>query len=433
MSSELQVNPMRAPVIRVEKVSKRYWIDRPQDRATHLREALTNLIREPFKRFSRPWRKSSRPEEFWAIRDVSFEVERGEVLGIIGSNGAGKSTLLRIISRITAPTAGRAGVRGRIGSLLEVGTGFHPELTGRQNIYLNGTILGMRKREIDRKFDEIVDFAGVDAFIETPVKRYSSGMYVRLAFAVAAHLETEIMLVDEVLAVGDADFQRKCLGKISDVARSGRTVLFVSHNMAAVQRLCTSAMWLERGRIADAGNPRTVASAYLTDAKRSAFAAGKLTGASQLLAADVKDTSGMALSGVFSTEPFVVHLRYVLPEDSPGTRVGIGVLSAEGTPLFTSNAIDAALEVPNRAGEYEARVTVPGNVLLAGQFQLAVCLWNERAILDLQEPALSFTVHPGPSPLYMHGSERKGFVNIPCRWEIQGVSAPKATMARTEP
>jgi lipopolysaccharide transport system ATP-binding protein len=291
----------------------------------------------------------------------------------------------------------------------------------------------MRKREIDQKFDEIVNFSGVDAFVETPVKRYSSGMYVRLAFAVAAHLETEIVLVDEVLAVGDADFQKKCLGKMSDVARSGRTVLFVSHNMAAIQRLCTSVIRLDRGRIADAGNPRAVASAYLADSKRSTFGVVKLTGAPQFLAADVRDTSGMALAGVFSTEPFVIHLRYVLPEDSPGTRVGIGVLSAEGTPVFTSNAIDAALEVPSRAGEYEARVVIPGNVLLAGQFQLAVCLWNQRAILDLQEPALSFAVHPGASPLYMHGLDRKGFVHVPCRWEIQEVSEPEATMARTEP
>jgi lipopolysaccharide transport system ATP-binding protein len=192
-------------------------------------------------------------ETLWALRDVSFQVEQGEVLGIIGRNGAGKSTLLKILSRVTAPTSGRVKVKGRIASLLEVGTGFHPELTGRENVYLNGAILGMTREEVTRKFDEIVDFAEVEKFIDTPVKRYSSGMYVRLAFAVAAHLDPEILLVDEVLAVGDAEFQKKCLGKMGDVAKEGRTVLFVSHNMAAVQRLCTKTAWVNRGNLVDSG------------------------------------------------------------------------------------------------------------------------------------------------------------------------------------
>src|SRR5438874_9732723 len=203
-------------------------------------------------------------EEFWALRDVSFEVKRGQVLGIIGRNGAGKSTLLKILSRITEPTLGRVEIHGRVGSLLEVGTGFHPELTGRENIYLNGAILGMRKAEIDRSFDEIVAFADIEQFLDTPVKRYSSGMYVRLAFAVAAYLQPEILIVDEVLAVGDAEFQRKCLGKMGDVAKEGRTVLFVSHNMAAVTRLCDRVIWLDEGRVAMDGTPEEVVSEYLT-------------------------------------------------------------------------------------------------------------------------------------------------------------------------
>jgi lipopolysaccharide transport system ATP-binding protein len=393
----------------------------------HFREALVDVITWPLKRLRQPWTGFSRREEFWALRDVSFEVEQGEVLGIIGSNGAGKSTLLKIISRVTKPTAGRVGLRGRVGSLLEVGTGFHPELTGRENVYLNGTILGMRKREIDRRFDEIVEFAGVEAFVNTPVKRYSSGMYVRLAFAVAAHLETEIVIVDEVLAVGDAQFQKKCLGKMGDVARSGRTVLFVSHNMAAVQRLCTCAIRLDGGRMAGAGDPSAVATAYLVDSKRASFTTGRRTGGPQLLSAELRDENGLALSGVLSTEPFAIHLRYVLPDNAPGTRVGIGVLSFDGITLFTSNALDAELEVPSIAGEYEARVVVPGNIFVAGQFQLAVCIWNEGAILDLQEPALSFSVHLGPSALYMHG--RKGLLHVPCRWEIQEVSKTRAAGA----
>ena len=203
-------------------------------------------------------------EELWALRDVSFTVEQGEVLGIIGRNGAGKSTLLKILSRVTAPTSGRIKVKGRIASLLEVGTGFHPELTGRENIYLNGAILGMSRKEIDRKFDEIVDFSEVEKFIDTPVKRYSSGMYVRLAFAVAAHLEPEILVVDEVLAVGDAEFQKKCLGKMGDVAKEGRTVLFVSHNMGAIENLCSHGILLEFGALTTCGSIRTVVEKYLS-------------------------------------------------------------------------------------------------------------------------------------------------------------------------
>ena len=209
--------------------------------------------------------RSSTPDDtdLWALRDVSFEVKRGEVVGIIGRNGAGKSTLLKILSRITEPTAGSAKIHGRVGSLLEVGTGFHPELTGRENIYLNGAILGMRRAEIERKFDEIVAFAEIERFLDTPVKRYSSGMYVRLAFAVAAHLEPEILLVDEVLAVGDAQFQKKCLGKMGDVAKEGRTVLFVSHNMVAVQTLCQRAFWLDSGQLKAQGEVGTIVTTYL--------------------------------------------------------------------------------------------------------------------------------------------------------------------------
>src|SRR5256712_2800247 len=233
--------------IRVESLRKLYRIGARQERYYTLRDTLTEAVTRPFQKLSsflsRNGAGSRTPEasSIWALKDVSFEVKRGEVVGIIGRNGAGKSTLLKILSRITEPTKGRARIHGRVGVLLEVGTGFHPELTGRENIYLNGAILGMKKAEIDRKFDEIVAFAEVEQFIDTAVKHYSSGMYVRLAFAVAAHLEPEILLVDEVLAVGDAAFQKKCLGKIGDVARHGRTVLFVSHNLGAINRLCGSA------------------------------------------------------------------------------------------------------------------------------------------------------------------------------------------------
>lgn len=251
---------MTAPAIRVTNLGKRYDIGRAMDPYRTVREALTEGIGGALRAL-RGHRAAD--DAFWALRDVSFEVAQGEAIGIIGGNGAGKSTLLKLLSRITAPTTGRGEIRGRVGSLLEVGTGFHPDLTGRENVFLNGAILGMRRSEIAHKFDEIVAFAEVNRFIDTPVKRYSSGMYLRLAFAVAAHLEPEVLLVDEVLAVGDAAFQKKCLGKMGDVASEGRTVLFVSHNMAAVQTLCGRALWLRSGQVADDGPAKRVVSRYL--------------------------------------------------------------------------------------------------------------------------------------------------------------------------
>ncbi len=259
---------MPTPIISVENLSKAYRLGHKEEAPDTLVAALAGAVKAPW----RNWRNLRRldtacqsddsPDILWALRDVSFAVQQGEVVGIIGRNGAGKSTLLKILSRITEPTSGRIRLRGRVSSLLEVGTGFHPELTGRDNIYMNGTILGMKKREIDRKFDEIVDFSGVEKFLDTPVKRYSSGMTVRLAFAVAAHLEPEILIVDEVLAVGDAEFQKKCLGKMQDVAQGGRTVLFVSHNMAAVRSLTKSCIYLEKGRLRHQGQSPNVLDFY---------------------------------------------------------------------------------------------------------------------------------------------------------------------------
>ena len=254
---------MNQTAIRVEHLSKRYRIGR-RERYRALRDVLTERISAPFRARKKSSARSSAASDYiWALQDVSFEVQRGDVVGIIGANGAGKSTLLKILTRITEPTSGSAEIHGRVGPLLEVGTGFHAELTGRENVYLNGAILGMRKKEIDRKFDEIVAFAEVEKFMDTPVKHFSSGMYVRLAFAVAAHLEPEILLVDEVLAVGDVSFQKKCLGKMEGVAKQGRTVFFVSHNMQAVERLCTRAILLEQGKVAAMGSPNEVISTYL--------------------------------------------------------------------------------------------------------------------------------------------------------------------------
>jgi len=245
--------------IRVRNLGKRYSLGGPQEKYHTFRDAIVNSIKSPFRKIA----NTEKQQEFWALKDVSFDVEQGEVVGIIGRNGAGKSTLLKILSRITTPTEGEIELYGRVGSLLEVGTGFHPEMTGRENIYLSGSILGMKRQEIDDKLDAIVKFSEIEKFLDTPAKRYSSGMYVRLAFAVAAHLEPEILLVDEVLAVGDAAFQKKCLGKMGEVAKEGRTVLFVSHNMAAVQQLCSQAVLIHQGHLVSSGKVNDIIGDYL--------------------------------------------------------------------------------------------------------------------------------------------------------------------------
>lgn len=256
-------------VIQVENLCKRYEIGAKEAKRDNLREVIIDTFMAPFRRFNKPdGNDRGQGEEFWALKNVSFDVQQGDVVGIIGRNGAGKSTLLKILSKITEPTSGKVKIKGRVASLLEVGTGFHPELTGRENIYLNGAILGMTRLEINRKFDEIVAFSEIEKFLDTPVKRYSSGMYVRLAFAVAAHLDPEILIVDEVLAVGDASFQKKCLGKMSDVSKGGRTILFVSHNTTALKSLCSKAVWLNSGQVMLQGEMSEVVSNYIQkDAK----------------------------------------------------------------------------------------------------------------------------------------------------------------------
>jgi lipopolysaccharide transport system ATP-binding protein len=295
---------------------------------------------------------------------------------------------------------------------------------------MNGTFLGMRKKEIDRKFDEIVAFAEVDKFIDTPVKRYSSGMYVRLAFAVAAHLEPEILLVDEVLAVGDAEFQRKCLGKMDDIAREGRTILFVSHNMAAIQKLCSSALLFQEGRVSSVGDVRSVVSAYLGGEGQPRYRADRITGRPQVLSVELVSPVGEPVERPLSTESFALDLEFVLPERLAGTRVGIGMLTVDGMVVFTSGSEDVDVAVPSEPGRYAARVVVPGDVLLAGDYHVAVCLYNEGEILDWHEPAVSITIERGPSILYMTRSVRKGVVHVPCRWSVAvAEAAPLAAEA----
>lgn len=330
---------MAALSIRAEGLGKAYRLAaqrQQRSRYRTLQEDLKALLRWPLARLRGEHRTATR---FWALQDVSFEVQEGEVLGIIGRNGAGKSTLLKILSRITEPTTGYTDLYGRVGSLLEVGTGFHPELTGRENIFLNGAILGMRRQEIQNKFDEIVSFAEVERFLDTPVKRYSSGMYVRLAFAVAAHLEPEILVVDEVLAVGDAQFQKKCLGKMEDVAKAGRTVLFVSHNMGAIRGLCSRVLWLNEGQVEAEGESEAVITRYLnTVAEGFTQRQRGVDEPVQIERVIFRDGRGEAALDFAAGSPLTVEIHYHAPQRVEAPYFWLGIVSQHG-PLFGANML----------------------------------------------------------------------------------------------
>ena len=370
-------------------------------------------------------------EILWALREVSFQVERGSVLGIIGKNGAGKSTVLKILSRVTAPTNGQVQVWGRIASLLEVGTGFHPELTGRENIYLNGAILGMKRKEIDRKFDEILDFSEVEQFIDTPVKRYSSGMYVRLAFAVAAHLDPEILVVDEVLAVGDAEFQRKCLGKMSAVAQEGRTVLFVSHNMSAILRLTQEAIVLEKGRLAlRAASPAAVD--YYLSAGNSR--AGERTWEEheippsaapfRPIALRLLDKSGEIVETVRSVEPFSIEMEYSLAVPLTGLRIGLYLNSARGEQVLTTFDTDEDSRFDKYssrpAGRYISRCEIPRDWLNDGRYILGVNASSYRIRrYFMDEQALAFNVDTSGAPGMQWAEPRPGVLRPRLDWSIE--------------
>ena len=319
------------PIIKIENISKQYQLGRRNAPYSTLRETLAKAARAPRNFFSRD--NSERKKSFWALRDVSFEVEPGEIVGIIGRNGAGKSTLLKILARVTEPTAGRIELYGHANSLLEVGTGFHPELTGRENIFVNGAILGMKNAEIKRLFDEIVAFAEVENFLDTVVKRYSSGMYMRLAFSVAAHLNPDILIIDEVLSVGDAQFQKKCLGKVQDVARSGRTVLFVSHNMASVENLCSRGVVLEKGKVIYDGDKSDAISKYIESTSQnigSDLSENKNrigSGEIRIKAIEIKDTNGNPVVNVMSGQDVDICFRFeTAPDYRQRTNVNMGFM-----------------------------------------------------------------------------------------------------------
>ena len=369
---------MSQPAIQVERISKQYRVGAAAPSYRTFREALMEAAATPFRRL-RHWRsRSSAADTIWALKEVTFAVEPGEVVGIIGHNGAGKSTLLKILSRITQPTSGAAQIRGRVASLLEVGTGFHAELTGRENIYLNGAILGMTRREIQQQFDDIVAFAEVARFIDTPVKRYSSGMYLRLAFAVAAHLQPEILLVDEVLAVGDAAFQKKCLGKMSDVARQGRTVLFVSHNLSAVRALCPHTILLDRGRIRVAADTDRVLELYSRSGSESPSQGWTRPAPSEGETQPRISVTKVQLLGnngavVQVDRPLRIAIEFIV-EDAPSDVIpGIHFLSSEGLILFSSANWDAGRL---SAGRYTTFCEVPPFLLNEGRITVSVYLYD---------------------------------------------------------
>lgn len=396
-------------IISVEDLGKSYVI-RHQTGAPgyrRLSEEIVEAVTRPFRALGRRGAtevalvEDSAPpsrEHFWALKGVSFDVKCGDVLGVIGRNGAGKSTLLKILSRITEPTEGRVRIRGRVASLLEVGTGFHPELTGRENIFLNGTILGMTRREIQKKFDEIVAFAEVDKFLDTPVKRYSSGMYVRLAFAVAAHLEPEILIVDEVLAVGDVQFQRKCLGKMKDVAGQGRTVLFVSHNMAAVQSLTNRCILLSQGRVVAAGGTDEVVAGYLKgpDIKQGASPEVKRrhTGRhSSIVSVGFPSTGGGKFLVYTPGVPISIGLR-IRTDGWPNLSIDVFLKAPmeQKLALFSTNHF-YHLTLPATAGTYDCLLELEGLRLASGQYRLDVCTSNTNvAYEDFLEDALVIDV-----------------------------------------
>ena len=386
--------------ITVEGLGKMYRIGAQEESYSTLRESLVSMVAAPFKRLRKIGAEPPPEEIIWALKDVSFEVKYGEVIGIIGRNGAGKTTLLKILSRITTPTEGYADLCGRVGSLLEVGTGFHPELTGRENIYLNGSILGMKKAAIDRKFDEMVAFAEIEKFIDTPVKRYSSGMYVRLAFGVAAHLEPELLLVDEVLAVGDFAFQQKCLGKMNDVAREGRTVLFVSHNIGAVTQLCSLCLYLKNGQVESIGETKSIVGKYLEDVSQSVGRFRSSTSdvgrKASITEACVLDQSDTESSVIRFTQSFYLSVTYKVSRPIPDLDLIFRIVTQDGVSLLYTASLDynegRELE-PVDPGLYTSRAQIPGHLLFPGKYYVDVGIETYRVeVHDQLQRCLSFDI-----------------------------------------
>lgn len=419
---------MEKPIIEVKDIGKRYNIAHQRGGYIALRDVLANILKSPFSFLKSKTKQIvgfEKKEEFWALRDISFNIKKGEVVGIIGANGAGKSTLLKILSQITPPTTGEIVIRGRVGSLLEVGTGFHPELTGRENIFLNGAILGMKKREIAKKFDEIVEFAGIEKFLDTPVKYYSSGMYVRLAFSVAAHMEPDILIVDEVLAVGDAEFQKKCLGKMDEITKTrGRTILFVSHNMPAVQTLCPKSILLEKGRITMFGKTADIIDHYIS----------KKTGQSEITLSPkspeagvtkiwLENEAGEKVSSIEMGEDAVLNVEYEVKKEIHSMDMGAHV-SKNGITIFQSYGVDASDEFKKNVepGTYHTRVKLPTSLLKEGAYMVKIVIGTDRNISD-PDAAIGIEIVSTKLDLQhkSYNPDRDGFLFTNLEWQTEKI------------
>jgi lipopolysaccharide transport system ATP-binding protein len=414
---------MSDSIIKVENLAKSYVINHEgQEQYTALRDVMANRAKKIFSFGLGPKRTKPSKEEFWALNDVSFDIRQGDRVGIIGRNGAGKSTLLKVLSRITEPTRGRITIKGRVASLLEVGTGFHPELTGRENIFLNGAILGMSRSEIKTKFDEIVAFAEIEKFLDTPVKRYSSGMYVRLAFAVAAHLEPEILIIDEVLAVGDAQFQRKCLGKMEDVSKNeGRTVLFVSHNMGVIAQLCNNAILLKKGQVLAHGSTSSIIDTYISDAnstengyqvdlknlgsKSNYFNAIWLTN-------DQNET----INDFSFKDRIFLNFTFTLQNPVSNLQIGIGLNDKYQNRIFTVlKPIDFFIE---RNGQYKGRVSLPPNLIAPNSYSFAFAIWTKDGhVFDLIDNICPIKIYDSGTELSLYEGIDYGSVIVNPTWE----------------
>lgn len=419
---------MSPAAIQVEKLSKRYRIGSRDARPETMIGAMASWFRSPVSNY-RQLRSLSEfgdngrddADVIWALKDISFEIEPGEVVGIIGRNGAGKTTLLKVLSRITEPSFGRAIINGRVASLLEVGTGFHPELTGRENVFLNGTILGMSHKEVKRKFDEIVEFSEVERFLETPIKRYSSGMQVRLAFAVAAHLDPENLLVDEVLAVGDAEFQKKCIGKMEGAAKEGKTVLFVSHNMGAVSDLCNRCLLIEDGRILADGPTEDIIHRYLKEnaGDQPIVSFPPIESDAYFSSLALRDDRQHLSTRFDVRKPFEVELGFNVKHRLRGLQVSISVHNFKGERIFySSNAHDRTSSLIDEPGPHLVTAQVPGMFLPPGTYSLNVALHRPNIdLFDRRESILAFEVEETGSGRYEFSAEEMGYVLANIRWE----------------
>ena len=416
---------MSDTVIRVENLGKKYIIGhQKQQPYTALRDVIADGAKSLGRQLLKPFgKKIAAPayEEFWALKEVSFEIKRGDRVGIIGRNGAGKSTLLKILSRITEPTKGRISIKGRVASLLEVGTGFHPELTGRENIYLNGAILGMSKVEIKKKFDEIVAFAEVEKFLDTPVKRYSSGMYVRLAFAVAAHLEPEILIVDEVLAVGDAAFQKKCLGKMEDVGKDGRTVLFVSHNMAAITTFCKKVVWLSQGQVKMQGEAQQITSNYLSQGSEHAgeviFNNNDLNPTFCFERVSLINPEGTITALFDARQTIRIRLHYYASQPIQNLEVSLIVNNSAGIPIFSTNR-SSSLSSNVLAGNHISEIEIPALFLVPDCYNIDIGAHIPKVeVLSLYPSLLTFEIEETGTHMAHYKGTSYGVVFVNFQWK----------------